>query len=411
MIRRSAAILALLAAAAGAGVALTPLGAALGTEGATQFSTVTQAREALDAARQQQRNARARGERLESQAAQSREAADRALQEAAALAARVQQSEASIAAAEAQLALVRGQRRALDRNLAQRREPLVQLTGALQSIARRPLTLSALQPGSLRDLVHTRAVLDSTIPIVKRRTAALRGELERARILEGEAAEALVDRRESEMALARRRTELSAAAERQRLAAQQAEGGATREARRALVLAEEARDLDSLVGQLEVSGSLRKRLAALPGPIPRPENPAKASVSDAPAPVPSATAPPARYQLPVDGRVAAGFGEAGNGGPREAGIELLARPGAQVVAPGAGRVAFAGPYRGYGQIAIIEHANGWTSLVTGLATLHVAVGQSVTAGSPLGVAPRGAASITLELRRDGTPVNPLDHLQ
>ncbi|QKG70940.1 murein hydrolase activator EnvC family protein [Erythrobacter mangrovi] len=388
-------------------LALTPLDA----QGPAQFSSANEAREALDAARQQQRNARARGERLEKQAAAAREAEEKAVQQAAALAARVQQAEAGIAAAEARFDLASRQRQALDRQLAQRREPLVRLTGALQSMARRPLTLSALQPGSLRDLVHTRAVLDSTIPLVRSRTAALRGELARARALEAEASAALSDRRESERVLGERRKQLIAAAARQRLVAQRASGGANREAQRALVLAEQARDLDGLVDQLESAGSLRTQLAALPGPIIRPEDPAAATVAAIPIPTPSETAPPARYQLPVNGRVTRGFRESGTGGSREAGIELYPRPSAQVVAPAAGRVAFAGPYRGYGKIVIVEHENGWTSLITGLGSLDAEVGQAVTAGSPLGLAGARAPAITLELRRQRTPVNPLDYLQ
>lgn len=409
MIRRTAPLLLLIVACA----ALTLLRVPAEAQGSAGFADAGEAREALDTARQQQRNARARSETLEKKAAQSREAADKARQEIAALAARVQQAEAAIVSAEARLAITNAQRRALDAKLAERRTPLVRLTGALQSIARRPLTLAALQPGSLRDLVHTRAVLDSTIPLVRERTSALRGELDRARSLEQDAAQALADRRESEKTLGQRRTQLLALAERERLSAEQASGGADREARRALVLAEEARDLDGLVGKLEAAGSLRYRLAALPGPIIRPANPAnaRAESSNPPTPVPGASVQPSRYLLPVDGRVTRGFGESGEGGPREAGISLLARPGAQVVAPAEGRIAFAGPYRGYGMIVIVEHANEWTSLVTGLASLQVAVGQKVTAGSPLGTASRDAPEVTLELRRGGEPVNPLDYLK
>ena len=298
-----------------------------------------------------------------------------------------------------------------DRALAQRRTPLVRLTGALQSMSRRPLALSALQSGSLRDLVYTRAVLDSTIPLVRERTAALRTDLDRAKRLESEARQALADRRDSEAALRERRKQLAALAEQERLKARQAAGGADREAQRALVLAEQAIDLDQLVGRLEAAGSLRERLAALPGPLPRPADPTSASVSAPPSPLASATEPPARYQLPVAGEITAGFGEAGTSGQRQAGLALAARPRAQVVAPGAGRVVFAGPYRGYGRIVIVEHVSGWTSLVTGLDTLDVAVGQDVTAGSPLGLAPARRGEVTLELRHGGEPVNPLDHLR
>ena len=377
----------------------------------TPLESAEDARAQLDAARVQQRNARARGERLEQQAARSREASEKARSAAAALAARVQQAEAGIAAAEARLALANRERRALDRRLAARRTPLVRLTGALQSMSRRPLALSALQPGSLRDLVYTRAVLASTIPLVRERTSALRGDLDRARTLEAEARAAVSDRRESETVLVGRRKQLVALAEQERLKARQAAGGADREAQRALVLAEQAIDLDQLVGRLEAAGSLRAQLAALPGPLPRPADPASARLAATPSPIPSATQPPRQYQLPVAGEITAGFGEAGTSGQRQAGIALAARPRAQVVAPGAGRIAFAGPYRGYGRIVIVEHANGWTSLVTGLGTLDVAVGQAVAAGSPLGVAPGQRGEVTLELRQGGEPVNPLDHLR
>ena len=377
----------------------------------TPLESAEDARAQLDAARVQQRNARARGERLEQQAARSREASEKARSAAAALAARVQQAEAGIAAAEARLALANRERRALDRRLAARRTPLVRLTGALQSMSRRPLALSALQPGSLRDLVYTRAVLASTIPLVRERTSALRGDLDRARTLEAEARAAVSDRRESETVLVGRRKQLVALAEQERLKARQAAGGADREAQRALVLAEQALDLDQLVGRLEAAGSLRAQLAALPGPLPRPADPGAARLAATPSPIPSATQPPRQYQLPVAGEITAGFGEAGTSGQRQAGIALAARPRAQVVAPGAGRIAFAGPYRGYGRIVIVEHANGWTSLVTGLGTLDVAVGQAVAAGSPLGVAPGQRGEVTLELRQGGEPVNPLDHLR
>ena len=401
--RRPAVIAGLLAAAW--------LGLPATAQAPARIDTVEDAQAALDAARQQQRNARARGERLEQRASRSRETAQKARSAAAALAARVQQAEAGIAAAEARLQLANSKRRKLDRELAARRAPLAHLAGALQSMTRRPLSLSALQPGSLRDLVYTRAVLDSTIPVVRERTAALRSQLDRARALEAEARAAVSDRRDSEATLLQRRKQLVALAAQERLKARQAAGGADREAQRALVLAEQAIDLDQLVARLESAGSLRKRLALLPGPVARPANPAAATISATPRPQPSATQPPQQYQLPVAGRIRAGFGEAGASGQRRAGIALDARGSGQVVAPGAGRVIFAGPYRGFGRIAIVEHANGWTSLVTGLASLDVAVGQAVDAGSPLGLAPQHGGEVALELRQDGEPVNPLDYLR
>jgi septal ring factor EnvC (AmiA/AmiB activator) len=125
----------------------------------------------------------------------------------------------------------------------------------------------------------------------------------------------------------------------------------------------------------------------------------------------SPTNAPAQYLLPVSGRLVAGFGDGGAGRAQSRGISIAARGGAQVVSPGSGRIVFAGPYQSYGSIVIIEHGGGWTSLVTGLALLDTRVGRSVVAGSPLGQAGPGRPVLTLELRKDGNPVNPLDFLR
>jgi len=376
------------------------------------YGDVGEARAALANAQAESRAAAERGRLLEVSAQGARAAADRTAREAAALAARIQQSEAGIAAARARIAIATSERVALDRRLAERRGPLVRLTAALQKLARRPLALSALKPGSLRDAVYLRAILETTVPEVRQRTAALRGEIARGQRIESEARAALGQLRAGQGELAERRTRLAALESRQRLASRQASGTAARESERALALAEQARDLDTLVGQLGAAGSMRQRLAALPGPIMRPPRPeasqflagATPSESAAPGPAPA-------FMLPVVGRTVAGFGEAGDSGLRASGLSLAPAPGAQVVAPAAGRVAFAGPYRGYDRIVIVEHNGGFTSLVTGLARVDVAVGDQLVAGAPLGVAGAGRQPITFELRRGGTPVNPLDFVR
>ena len=378
---------------------------------ASTSESAAEAREALGIAREQQRNARRRAEQLEAQGAAAEEASAKAIADAAALAARVQQAEASVSAAEAELFLVERERRSLSRDLARRREPLARLTGALETMARRPLALAALQPGSLRDVVHTRAVLGSAIPIVRQRTAALRGDLERAESLEAERRRFVADRRAAEQVLDERRRNMVALAEEQRVLAQQASGGANREAERAMELAEQTRDLGALVGRLEQSASIRQRLASLDGPIARPLKPGSVGLPSRTAGRDTAQSSLGSYILPVAGRVTAGFGEASPSGGRNSGITINARPQAQIVAPSAGRVAFAGEYEGYGRIVILEHSSEWTSLVTGLGSLAVTTGQEVGAGSPLGLAASAKPAIGLELRHKGAPVNPLDQLR
>jgi len=373
--------------------------------------TTEETRAALQRAIEESREAEARGLRLEAEALEATEALAKTATEAAALAARIQQAEAGIAAAEARIVLIDDERDKLNKRLAARREPLIRLTGALQKLARRPLALSALKPGSVRETVYLRAMLENAIPQVRQRTAALRAEIKRGQAIEAEARQALAALEDSETQLEDRRRRLAAIETRQRLALRQAGGDADREKELALALAEEARDLDALVAQLDAAGNLRKELAALPGPIMRPSQPQETLAAVATAtPIPSATMPNSGFQLPVTGRTIAGFGEIGDGGVRNTGISLSPRNGAQVIAPAEGRVAFAGPYRGYDRIVIIEHDGGWTSLVTGLARTDVAVGDDLLSGSPLGVAGGEQPVVTLELRRGGEPVNPLEFI-
>lgn len=367
------------------------------------------ARSALEQALAAQREAEVRGARFEAEAARANEAVEKTAREAAALAARIQQSEAAIAIGKARLGIVERQRALQREQLARMQRPLVKLTAALQKLSRRPMVLSVLRPGSVQDLVYMRAVLAAAVPQVERRTAALRAQIARNQALAQQARALIARRRADEGRLEARRKQLAALETRQRLVQRQASGTAAREAELALALGEQARDIDALIGRLDEIGGLRQRLAALPGPIIRPPRPADSQVMTAPARTMARNAlPPARYQLPVTGWTVTGFGAIGKSGTRSAGITLLPVSGAQIVAPAGGRIAFAGPYRGYGRIVIIEHGNGWTSLVTGLGRVDVQVGRQVIGGSPLGVAPVRNPAVTLELRRAGEPVNPLE---
>jgi septal ring factor EnvC (AmiA/AmiB activator) len=374
----------------------------------TPYADAGEAGEVLRRAGQALAQSRTRAEQLEQAARKAGAEADRTAQEAAAVAARIQQSEAEIQLAQAKITLIDRQRERLRDRMAERQEPVVRLTAALQMMARRPLAFSLVRAESLRDTVHLRAVMETMLPEVRRRTAGLRAEIQRGRRLQDEARLAATQRRESEKGLAARRTELAALESRQRLASREAQGVASREADRALALAEQTRDLSALMSRLEADGTVRQRLAALPGPVLPPSRPGEVlRVMDAPTPAVATQASRLPWIMPVSGRLVTGYGEKSPTG-LTTGVALAPAGGAQVVSPADGRIAFAGPYRGYGRIVIIEHSGGWTTLVTNLGQIAASVGEKVVQGSPLGTAGPGRPVLTVELRRDGTPVNPLD---
>jgi len=111
--------------------------------------------------------------------------------------------------------------------------------------------------------------------------------------------------------------------------------------------------------------------------------------------------------LPAAGKLTTRFGEADRYGATSRGVTVQTRAGAAVVAPRGGTIVFAGPFKGYGLILIVEHGNGYHSLIAGLGRIETAVGRKVASGEPLAVMPPdGNPDLYFELRRNGQPINP-----
>lgn len=348
--------------------------------------------QALRQAQSEAREAAARAERLQREAGNATSQAARARGEAEALAARIEAGEADITAAETRLRIVEALAAQQRARLAERQRPLVRLVAALQTMARRPPALALIRPGSFDDVVHVRSLLASTLPIIRARTAALRAEVERGNRLRAAATNArnaLVASREElrlrRVALARFETE-------QRRRSQSLVLSSLVESDRALALGEEARELARRIGTREYQERMQARLAELPGPSPRPGSGGRSSGGAL------------SYLVPVEGRLLAGVGEISDGGVHARGLTFATEPGAEVVAPANGRVIHAAGFRSYGEVVIIDHGGGLHTVITHLASIGVAVGQSVRRGERIGRAGTSEPRISVELRRSGRPV-------
>jgi septal ring factor EnvC (AmiA/AmiB activator) len=117
---------------------------------------------------------------------------------------------------------------------------------------------------------------------------------------------------------------------------------------------------------------------------------------------------------PVVGRVTASFGQIAEDGTKSEGILFETLPGAQVVAPHDGQAVFRGPFRSYGELLIIEHQNGYHTLLAGLGRTDVVVGQWVLAGEPVGVMDvleNSRPRLYVEFRRHGKAIDPWPWLE
>jgi septal ring factor EnvC (AmiA/AmiB activator) len=398
-VRRLAATLGLIAAVAGGAFALAQ------SDIFDPQAIAARERDQLIDAKQQSVAAMARSALLEKQAVTAVSEADRLKKRSAALAARIQSAEADISAGEARVALVTRRLSAQRARLAEQQQPLLELAASLQQLSRQPPVSVLAQPGSLTDMVHARAVIDAAMPVIERRTIGVRRELAALDTTRRQQAIALKALSSSRAQLAQRRDALTRLENEGRLRSRELMSSAQLEADRALGLGEKARDIVELMDSLEADSAVRAELAQLAGPLPRPRNPAGAVAGAAPPAPAEAELTQGAYRLPVVGRIVAGLGEVNESGVRSRGVTIAARPGGQVVAPAPGRVSFAGDYRGYGKIVIVDHGGGWVSLLTGMIALSVGVGDTLDAGTPIGRAGSDDSRITVELRRAGRPVD------
>ena len=359
-------------------------------------------RQALAAADRQGSEANRRSLALHQRAATMRAGADRDRAEIAALALSLQAAEADLVAARARLALVDAAQAQARAALAAQQRPVLELLASLQMLSRQPPVSVFARPGTTGDIIHARALMDSILPEIRRRTWALRAQVDRGRALAAQQRQATQALAAGNARLAQRRLALARSEADQRLKAEQFASTAGLEEDRAAALSDEAQDIGALLGRLEADATVRDRLAMLPGPTPRPGSVADSATRTA---MPAAGGGRPAYRLPVIGRLERGFGELGADGTRARGITIATAAGAQVVAPAAGRIVFAGPFRSYGRIVIIDHGGGWTSVITDLLTLTAGAGDRVEQGTPLGRTGPMRPRVTIELRRAGQPID------
>lgn len=358
------------------------------------------------------------------------------------IAARLQAEEEVIGEIEDRLYELGRAERARGANLEARHGELSATLSVLAQLARTPPEAMIASPGAAADNIRAAILLRDLVPELEARAARLRGEIaELAELRQRMEAErkAVADGRAR---LTEQRRDLERlVAERGRTQAELVARG--REARdEATRLDREARDLKALMERLAEEERRRaieaQRLKAEQEARARAEAEARArrdrdrdqAAQARTAPPPAApdedrerprlavvTPPPedrgGLSALPVRGRTVGLFGQAAENGLVARGISIETRDGAQVTAPAGGKIVFAGPFRGYGQLLIIAHTDEYHSLLAGFARIDGAVGQNVVAGEPVGVMGGSEGQrpvLYLELRRKGEPVNPLPWL-
>ena len=325
----------------------------------------------------------------------------------------IQDHEAELSRLEAELSDLIREEEAIRGRLFGRRAQHARVLSAIERLARRPpatLIAESLPPG---DIVRSAILLRAVVPAIRARARRLEDELaalaqtRREKTARREALDAETARFESE----RGRLMKLVTAYRDMKRRTDAKSRGARDRVRALAgEAESLRDLLARLAEERRGRDAREKAASRQAEV---RGPAAAGKPRTRAAAPPITKARGSLVFPAAGQVVGLYGQATESGLTHKGIIVRTRDEAQVVAPYDGLIVFADRFRGYGQLLIIEHGEGYHFLLAGLGRIDAETGQHVVAGEPVGQMGRETETVPtlyLEFRRNGQPINPLPWL-
>ncbi len=311
------------------------------------------------------------------------------------------------------LILLEGETATIHASLVERSAVLAEVLAALQRLGLNPPPALLVTPQDALASVRSSVLLGAVVPAMRIETLALKADLERLAVLSTETKAATAN---LTAGLQRQIEDLAKLdlllEEKRRLGANSVEALAA-EAARAKSLEGNLASLKALLGSIDdkiadVEKAANMRRLALEKA--RMLDPGSFTVG------PSVQFASLKGQLPwpVFGKTILKYGEKNSAGIVVNGDIIRTRSSAIVTAPADAVVAFAAPFRSYGQLVILDTGAGYKMVIGGLAKLGVNAGQTVLAGEPLGVmAPQGQdaaagkeSELYVELRKDGQAVNP-----
>jgi murein hydrolase activator len=388
------------------------------SEAADPLKTLKQRDDELKAARDEQRKS------AEAEAALKHEieqiGADRTKlnQDLIDTAARLRAVEAKVVSTQERLKPLDENETTIRKSLDGRRAVIGEVLAALQRMGRQPPPALIASPEDALQSVRTAIVLGAVLPEMRREVESLANDL----------SELLAVRKKIDAEREQLKTEVAAldgerarmtalVGERQKQLAER-EKALESERLRAGTLAQQVDNLKDLIAKLEQG--LNPPTRELRDAARSDSRPALSAFRDPGrlAPAVAFASLRGRVPIPVNGVKLKEFGAPDASGGSEKGISIATRAGAQVTAPADGWVVYAGQFRSYGQLLILNVGGGYHVLLAGMDRISVDLGQFVLTGEPVAVMGNGShiAAILatgssqpvlyVEFRKDGVPVDP-----
>ncbi len=297
---------------------------------------------------------------------------------------------------------------------------IAEVLAALQRVGRRPPPALMVSPEDALQSVRTAILLGAVLPDMKVEVDTLMADLsELVRVRSEITAEREALGRDL-AALSQERTRMTVLVQERQRKQSETEKALESERTRSIQLARQADNLKELIFRMEREIAASARAAAQAGTDKPEAKNTLAALQDPGRLSPAIAFASAKgaLRLPLNGIRIREYGMQDGLGGTEKGLSVASRSGAQVTAPCDGWVVYAGPFRSYGQLLILNAGGGYHVLLAGMERISVDLGQFVLTGEPVAVmggGPQSAAAVAtgssqpilyIEFRKDGSPVDP-----
>ena len=394
-----------------------PAAAPAQAQGSDKTDALKQRDEELKALRQQQQKsteAEAEIKRQIEEIGNDRRKLNQALIDGAA---KLREVETKVADTETRLKPLDAREATIRTSLEGRRNVIGEVLAALQRIGRRPPPALIASPEDALHAVRTAMVLGAVLPEMREQVADLAKDLKDLLAVRKKIDDERDTLKKQLASLGDERARMTALIDERQKQQAEREKALAGERTRAADLAKQAGTLKDLIAKLEQSldpatRAARETARGEPRPLATLQDPGRM------APAVAFASLRGRVPAPVNGVKLKVFGDSDGTGGTEKGVSIATRAGAQITAPADGWVVYAGPFRSYGQLLILNVGGGYHVLLAGMDRISVDLGQFVLTGEPVAVMGNGSQIaavlatgssqpvLYVELRKDGTPVDP-----
>ena len=305
----------------------------------------------------------------------------------------IQSQETAITAAEERILKLRKEEIVLRAELAEKQEILSELLAGLQRLEQNPPPALVVEPNDVLAALRGAMMFGTIVPELRAEAEILAKKLARLDQIRDSVEKEKTSLNESITSLKTSQIDLGQLIAQKKQLAFDSAGKLEGEKKHASNLASQAKSLKQLIANLAAARQLEEAKKTRQAMALEAERKRQEEVLMKPSVAFSTTK--GHLEYPVQGQILKRFGQDDGLGSELRGLAVATRAGAQVTAPADGKVEFAGAFRSYGQLLILNAGEGYLVLMAGMNEISTDIGQSIRAGEPVGIMGKGPSSVTL----------------